>query len=147
MSELMWVRSHVRQLLADEWDLCRVVVDADGDIPFRRGSAACWVSVLDSTPIMIRVFAHAAYGVTSSARLLRRLNDVQRGSLSARVDYTQGIVLVTQTLSPVGLTGPVLAQATDAVGGLADEIGCLVAALHDGATPFDAEVDIDEDAS
>jgi hypothetical protein len=147
MSELMWIRSHVRQLLAEEWGTCCVGVDPDGDVPFRRGTAAGWVSVLDSAPAMVRVFAHAAYGVRSSAKLLRQLNDVQRGSLSARVEFSSGVVLVSQTVNPVGLTGPVLGQAVEAVGGLADEIGCLVAALYDGATPFDAELDVDEEAS
>src|SRR5438876_1766786 len=38
MTELMWIRSHVEVLLQREWDVCRVVPDADGDYPFRRGT-------------------------------------------------------------------------------------------------------------
>jgi hypothetical protein len=147
MSELLWIRSHVRQLLQDEWEVCRVPVDDDGDVPFRRGTAACWVSVLGSEPVMVRVFAHAAYGLRSSAKLLASLNDAQRGSLSARVEFADGTVLVSQTVNPVCLTGPVLTQATDEVGRVADHIGCLVAAMFDGQTPYPAELDIDEEAS
>lgn len=60
MSESLWVRSHVERLLQDEWDVCRVTTDGDGDHPFRNGTAADWVAVLDSEPVMVRVFAHAA---------------------------------------------------------------------------------------
>lgn len=60
MTDVMWIRSHVELLLQHEWDLCRVRVDDDGDFPFRRGNAMCWVSVLDCDPPMVRVFAHAA---------------------------------------------------------------------------------------
>jgi hypothetical protein len=141
MSELMWIRSHVELLLEREWELCRVTADADGDYGFRRGSAMCWVSVLDLDPPMVRVFAHAAFGVRPSARLLRELNEVQHRSLSARVELVNDLVLVSQTISPIGLTQPVLAQALDAVGGTAAQIGTLVAAMFGGGTPFDPEVE------
>lgn len=147
MSEAVWIRSHVQQLLQDEWQVCRVHVDGDGDVGFRHGTAACWVSVLDSSPAMVRVFAHAAVDVRSSPKLLRQLNEVQRSAVSARIDLAHGIVVVSQTVNPIGLTGPVLVQATSSVGTLADEIGGLVAAMHDGATPFEALLEIDEEAS
>ena len=63
-----WLRSHVERLLQDEWGVCRVVPDADGDYPYRSGTAACWVQVLDYERPMVRVFAHAAVGIPRSAR-------------------------------------------------------------------------------
>jgi hypothetical protein len=102
----------------------------------------CWVSVLRTEPVMVRVYAHAAYGVGRSAKLLRELNEVQHRSLSARVELVDDLVLVSQTVSPHGLTGPVLAQAMDAVGSTAAHIGPLLVALFGGATPFhDTEVE------
>jgi hypothetical protein len=40
----------------------------------------------------------------------------------------------------VGLTRPVLAQAVDAVSGVANDVGVLVAGMFGGGTPFPAEV-------
>jgi hypothetical protein len=135
MTELMWVRSHVEQLLQRERDTCRVAVDRDGDFPFRCGTAAGWVAVLDGQPIVVRVTAHAVYGVKSSAKLLRELNEINVRALTATVQLIDDIVVVQQTILPIGLTQPVLAQAVHAVGGVADNIGGLLAAMFDGSTP------------
>lgn len=137
MTEMMWIKSHVELLLQREFDTCRVEVDADGDFPFRSGTAACWVSVLGEQP-MVHVFAHAVCGLSSSAKLLRELNEIQNRALSARVALSDDCVLVSQAISPIGLTQPVLAQAIRAVCGVAEDIGTLLAAMFDGSTPFPA---------
>jgi hypothetical protein len=147
MTELLWIRSHVEQLLESEWDVCRVEVDCDGDVPFRSGTAQCWVSVLDVDPPMVRVFAHAAFGLKPSLKLFRELNEVQHRALSTRVEYSNGIVLVSQTISPIGLTQPVLAQALGAVSTVANDVGLLLAAMFDGQTPYPAEVPDSEDVA
>ena len=115
MTDLMWVRSHVELLLQREWDVCRVLTDPDGDFPWRQGTAACWVSVLDSEPPLVRVFAHAAFGMKPSLRLLRELNDIEQRLSTARLVLDGDAVVVSQTVSAHCLTGPVLAQAMDAV--------------------------------
>jgi len=147
MSEMMWIRSHVQLLLQREWQVCRVTVDDDGDVPFRHGTAACYVSVLDTDPPMVRVFGHAAYGLRPMLKVLREINEVQHHALSARVELRNDVVVVSQTLSPVGLSQPVLAQALDAVATVADDIGTLFAAMFDGRTPFPEEVPDSEQAS
>ena len=140
MTELMWIRSHVELLLQEEWGACRVLSDEDGDFPFRHGTAACYVSVLDTEPPMVRVFAHAAYGLKPTLKVFRELNEIQHRTLTARVELRRDVVVVSQTLSPVGLTRPVLAQAMDAVATVADDIGTLLAVMFDGATPFQHEL-------
>lgn len=147
MSEQIWVRSHVERLLQEEWDVCRVSVDEDGDYPFRYGTAACWVAVLDTEPVMVRVFAHAVCGVSPSAKLLKELNEINARSLSAKVLEVDGVVLVSQTVSPIGLTRRVLAQALCAVGGLADDVGVLLAGMFGGSTPYRAEASADEEVA
>src|SRR4051812_27636255 len=128
MTELMWIKSHVERLLQDVWDVCRVTVDDDGDYPFRNGTASCWVRVIeaDSGP-MVQVFSHAVLGVKESAKLLHELNEIQSRCLSASVVLQRGTVVVLQTISPIGLTGPVLHQALASVASLADDTGVLVA--------------------
>jgi hypothetical protein len=145
MSETMWIKSHVELLLQREWDLCRVTIDADGDFPFRAETAACWVSVSDGELPMVHVFAHAACGLKPTAKVLRELNDIQNRAFSARVSLSDGCVLVSQVLSPIGISQPVLAQALQAVAGVAQDIGPLLAAMFDGCTPFPVEVSESED--
>jgi Putative bacterial sensory transduction regulator len=147
MTELMWIRSHVEVLLQREWDVCRVVADSDGDFPFRHGTASCYVSVLDTDPPMVRVFAHAAYGLKPTQRVLRELNEIQRRCLTARVELRNDVVVVSQTLSALALTQPVLAQAMDAVATVAADIGTLLAGMFDGSTPYRAVVTDSEDAT
>lgn len=150
MSMNEWVRSHVERLLQDEWNCCRVEHDGDGDYPFRSGTAACWVSILatDDVPY-VRVFAHAAHSIKPTAAMFRELNDIQLRTTSCSIMWASGEVIVSQTISPIGLTGPVLAQAINAVGGVAADIGLLLALTFNGGTPYpaDAEVPHDEQAS
>jgi hypothetical protein len=147
-SPAQWIRSHVELLLQSEWERGRVSADADGDYPFRHGSAACWVSLVPAGRLpMVRVFAHAASGLKPSLKLLSELNDIQRRCVSAAVFLEDGVVEVSQTLSPVGLTGPVLHQALDAVATIADDIGPLLAAMFNGRTPFPSQTPETEDAT
>jgi hypothetical protein len=139
MTELTWIRSHVELLLAEEWGVCRLTADADGDWFFRAGTAAGWVSVMDTAPIMVRVFAHAATGLKPSLKLFTELNEIERCALSASVVLEHGTVVVSQTISPVGLSAPVLHQALLSVGGVAEDIGLLLAGMYGGTTPFPAE--------
>src|SRR3954452_11057920 len=107
MTELVWIRSHVELLLQQEWDQCRVYTDRDGDWPYRRDTAACWVSVLDSDPIMVRVWGHAADGLKPTAAVLREVNELQCQALTVRIALVGDTVQVSQTISPIGLTLPV----------------------------------------
>jgi hypothetical protein len=143
----MWVRSHVELLLQREWNVCRVLSDEDGDFPFRHGAAACYVSIVDVDPPMVRVYAHAAYGLKPTLKVLRELNEIQNRALTARVELRRDVVVVSQTISPIGLTQPVLAQAMNAVSAVADDIGTLLAIMFDGATPFKHEIPDSEGAS
>lgn len=69
-------------------------------------------------------------------KVYRELNEIQGHSLTARVQLVNDLVLVAQTLSPIGLTRPVLAQAMDAVGSVADGCGLLLALSYGGTVPF-----------
>ena len=128
----MWIRAHVRELLRELWQQHEIVEDDDGDVPFRHGTAAGWVGVVDGAPPMVRVVAHAATGVRSTFKLLRELNEIQLSARSASIAIAGDVVIVSQTISPIGLTAPVLRQALVAVGGVADSVGMLVASVFDG---------------
>ena len=144
MTELMWVRSHVERLLAREWGVCRVETDRDGDFPFRSGTAAGWVSVLEGPPHLVRVMAHAVYGVRASPALYRELNELNVRALTASALLIDDIVVVQQTLSPVGMTAHTLQQAIASVGWMADDVGTLLAAMFDGSPPHPVTAGADD---
>jgi hypothetical protein len=137
MTNSRWVRSNVERLLQDEWDVWRVEHDDEGDYQFRRGTAACWVSILETGDLpFIRVFAYAADGLKPTAALFPELNDIQLRCSPVAVMWFGGRAMVSQTISPIGLTRSVLAQAIDAVGNVADDIGVLLASMFGGSTPY-----------
>jgi hypothetical protein len=146
VNEIIWIRSHVERLLQDERGTTELCIDCDGDYPFRMGTAACWVTVLETSPVMVRVFAVAATGLKPTLKLLRELNDIEGRALSASVRLEGDSVIVRQTISPIGLTRPVLAQAMQSVGGVADDIGLFLASMFGGATPYAPAEPQSEDA-
>ncbi|HEX4018235.1 MAG TPA: YbjN domain-containing protein [Frankiaceae bacterium] len=142
--EMRWLRAHVRECLQEMWEVCRVEVDADGDVPFRSGSAAGWVSAVEGKPPLVRVWAHVAYGVKQNASVLRELNDINRRSRTAHVYWDEGFVVVEQTLHADGVDVATLGQAWSAVSSVANDLGPMLAAVHGGSTPFSVEESLDD---
>jgi hypothetical protein len=141
-----WLQSHLERLLQDEWHVREVSADADGDYAFRAGTAAGWVQLLDFGPLMMRVLAHATIDVPRSAKLLAELNDIQNRAMTATVRWCEGSVMVSQTLSAHGVNRKTLRQALQSVGGVADDIGVLLAGMYGGSTPYPVESSVDEQA-
>ena len=105
------LRSHVERCLQDIWDVPDLVIDDDGDYPYRRGTAMCWVSPFDGPVPGVRVFAHAAYGLKPSAKLLREVNDLNVRSTWARVAFQNGVVRVSAELHWAAVDRLALEQA------------------------------------
>ena len=148
MNETDWFRSHVERCLQDGWEVPGVVQDGDGDYPFRFGTAACYVSItVGEVPTFARVWAMAVVGVKKSAKLLAELNDINARSLTARIYWANGSVVVEQMLIAEAVSVGSLDQACQAVGSMADNYGVLLAAGFAGHTPFDAVDELDEAAT
>ena len=58
--QMEMLRSHVERCLQDIWGVHDLVIDDDGDYPYRHGTAMCWVSPFDGPVPEVRVFTHAA---------------------------------------------------------------------------------------
>lgn len=134
------------------WDDAPVHYDDDGDIPFRAGTAAVWVSMRFEEP-RLRVFAHAAYGVKPTTALLRELNDVCGRSIFAKVYVRNGVVMVESVVPAEGVNTRTLKMAVDSVASVANDLGVMIATVFGGATPFEDEANmaeqegVDEDGS
>lgn len=135
---LVMLRSQVERCLQDIWGTRELVSDVDEDYPYRQGTAMGWVSVVAGPPPSVRVFAHAAYGLRRSAKLLAEVNDLNARSRWAKIAFADGIVQVSIELPPAAVDRLTLAGAITAVGEVADDIGGLLAAVFGGRTPLPA---------
>lgn len=136
MGDTRMLRSHVERCLQDIWDQHHLVMDDDGDYPYRWGTAACWVRIESGGTDMVRVFAHAASDVKRSLRLLAELNELNASARSAQVYWVNGSVLVSHGLHAAAVDREPLGHACTSVGVVADDIGGMVAAVFGGSTPF-----------
>jgi len=135
------LRSHLERCLQDIWDTRELMTDTDQDYPYRHGTAMCWVSLLDGPAPGVRVFAHAAYALRTSAKLLREVNELNVRSRWAKVAYHDGIVRVSAELHWGAVDRLAMEQAIRVVGEVADDIGSLLATVYGGSTPFPPELE------
>jgi hypothetical protein len=126
------VRSHVERCLQDIWDVRSPEVDEEGDYPFKTKVCFGWVRVEPQPPVMVRVFAHAAYEVKSSTALFKEINSLNARSRLATVSWASGVVSVHAALPAEPLDRPSLKLALDMVSSVADDIGELTAAVFGG---------------
>ena len=137
----LMLRSHTERCLQEIWEQPGLIVDDDGDYPFRYGTAMCWVRVGKAPEQEVRVFAQAAYGLKSSAKLLSELNEVNARSRWVRVYLEGGFIVVSGALHWTTVGRPALDHLIRATREVADDIGTMVATVYGGATPFEPCVD------
>ena len=135
------LRSHLERCLQDIWSTPELVTDADGDYPYRKGTAMCWVSLTSGPVPGVQVFAHAAYGLGASAKLLKEVNEINARTRWAKVAFRDGIVMVSVALHAAAVDRLALAHAIESVGEVADDIGSLLAGVYGGRTPHAPELE------
>ncbi|MDP9318703.1 MAG: YbjN domain-containing protein [Actinomycetota bacterium] len=138
-TEIEWLGAWVEKCMRTVFDGDDVTIDQDGDVMFRSGTAACWVSVQESDPTMVIVFAHAALGVKPTAALLREVNDLNQRALSGTITIVSGTIMVRQAMLASTVTVESLDQACHQVSRIANDIGHLAAVMFDGHTPYAPE--------
>ncbi|MDX6297630.1 MAG: hypothetical protein QOI51_1487 [Nocardioidaceae bacterium] len=134
-----WLRAYIETSMREVLESEEVCIDQDGDVMFRSGTAACWVSIHDIDPTMVVVFAHAALEVKPSAALLREVNELNQRALSGTVTVVSGTIMVRQSMLATAVGVDSLDQACRQVGSIANDIGHLAAVMFDGKTPYAPE--------
>ena len=147
MDDLTLLRSHVERCLQDLWEVCQVPTDCDGDYPFARGSATCFVRVERGDPQLVRVFGYAAVDLRRSAKLLAELNEISGRCRAVSVSWHAGAVIVEQVIHVNGVRRSTLTDACDSVASVANDIGTMLATVFSGRTPIEADADLSEEAS
>lgn len=138
-------RAYVEKVLREWFEVAVLTVDSDGDIPVRHGSAAYYVRVVDSAPPIVSIFSTVLDGVPRSAKLLRKLNEINCEIAQAKVFHSNNRVVMALHLLAETITAEELTQACGAVAALADELDDQLKALFSGETAFEDD-GADEDA-
>ena len=129
-------RSHVRELAREAFGLTEVKEDADGDLPFRAGTAAVFVT-LRRDGLRLKVWSRAVAGLKPTVAVLREVNDANLGLETARVLCRGDHVYVEGVLPVEDCTPARLKDLFDEVADTADGLGQMLTAVHGGATWFD----------
>ena len=72
-----WFRAYVDRLLMEQFDTTTLLKDDDGDVPFSKGTSACFVSV-ERRRLGVRVWGMAAMGIKPTAAALREVNELNQ---------------------------------------------------------------------
>jgi hypothetical protein len=94
MATVEMLKPWVEKTVAEYLGLEEVILDSDGDIPIRTGSAMIYVRLFDvqSGPVF-RVFSPVIRGVEKTPELLEKLNELNRGSVYARYFWLDQAVM------------------------------------------------------
>jgi hypothetical protein len=93
---------------------------AEGDYPFRWGSALLYVSLIDQEPPLVSVYAGLLSGVGKTDKLCVALNDINAQIKWGRVFWVRNRVIAAADLLAQHLDQAELENAFKAVGKLAD---------------------------
>lgn len=132
------LRSHVERCLQDAWECDDLVVDSDGEYPYRHGTAACYVRPDGAPQPGVTVYAFAVMEVRRRAALLAEINEINGRTRFTRIYWDADTVAVEAQIPWTAIDRPTLDFYTARVASVADEIGGMIAAVFGGQTPFPA---------
>jgi len=130
-----WFRAYVDRLLMEQFDTTTLLKDDDGDVPFSKGTSACFVSV-ERRRLGVRVWGMAAMGIKPTAAALREVNELNQQATLAKVVLAGDRVWVEVRLPADQVSARSLRRACQQVCTIADDIGSLFAGVYGGSTPF-----------
>ena len=128
-------RSHVKELVREAFQLDEVVVDEDGDLPFPCGTAMLYVSLV-AEGRLLRVWSRAVGGLKINKPVLREINEANRSLVFARVSAGRSEVWIEGCLPVESLRVDDVGFLCSEVGGTADRLGSMLAAVHGGLVVF-----------
>jgi hypothetical protein len=119
----------------EQFDTTTLLKDDDGDVPFSKGTSACFVSV-ERRRLGVRGWGMAAMGIKPTAAALREVNELNQQATLAKVVLAGDRVWVEVRLPADQVSARSLRRACQQVCTIADDIGSLFAGVYGGSTPF-----------
>jgi hypothetical protein len=142
MGRLDRIRPYLEKLLREGFGIPDLAPDEDGDYPFRFGSAAYYVRLVNEHAPTVQLFGVVVRDVKRSPKLLGRLNDINASLGFVRVYWIDNKVVVATELVAETLDAEELGNACNVLGRAADGIGRGLVGEFGGHVLFeDAEAD------
>ena len=141
MANAEMIRPYVEKLLKEWTGADELIVDEDGDIPFRVGSARYYVSILDRDPPLVRVWATLLRGVKKNMKLLEAINDANTRILQCRMFWNDGAVMLASEIVADDLDRDELIEACNAIAQIADDFDDILQADFGGEKEFEDQGD------
>jgi hypothetical protein len=115
------LRPHVEKILGEYLQTDHLIVNDDGTIPIRAGSATYYVRLMEGEPPVLQVYSIVLEGVKKSMKLLEALNDINRQTFFAKVFWVDDDrVIATTELVAETLDKDEIANACGAIAWVAD---------------------------
>lgn len=139
MSKAAVVRPYVEKLVAEFCETDNLVIDENGDIPVRKGSALYIVRLLDQDPPLVQIYSVLVAGVKQSEKLLERINEINTDSFFGRTFLVDDRVILATELLAETLDKVEMENACLAIGNVADKYDTALKAEFGGETSYEDE--------
>jgi hypothetical protein len=137
MPSVDMLRPYVERLLAEWLQTDDLVVDDDGDVPIRFGSALYYVGLVDRDPPLVRVWSTVLRDVEKSPELLDAINDVNTRIIQCRMFFDDGAVTLATEVIAEELGKEELIEVCNAIATIADDFDDDLQGRFGGTRGFD----------
>jgi hypothetical protein len=133
--------AYVEKILREYLGVDDLVMDEDGDVPIRRGSALYFVRVSTREPFRVVVNSSVLKGVEESLELYRELNTINATIYGIQAYYQDGRIIFSSDLLADSLQPKDLEDACGTISSAADEFDDKLQATFGGEKSFDDDGD------
>lgn len=141
-----WFTAHVENCLAEAGGGAANIGTDDDCYVVGGAEPRVWVRIDREPYWSVEIFTAAATGLRPRTSVLRELNELNGRLASATATLRDGTVIIKQRLHADGVTANTVAQAINAVRGVAQDAGLLLTVMHDAQAAFVADVPAQPDA-
>ena len=145
MARVEQIRPYVEKVLKEYAGTDTLIVDSDGDVPFRAGSAMYYVRMIDQDPPLVSLFARMVEKISKTPELLERLNEMNETIRFGRIFWAAETVIVATELVAETLDKEELENACSAIGSIADHFDTEIQQKFGGEVAFTDEGEKPED--
>jgi Putative bacterial sensory transduction regulator len=137
VTNIAMIRAYVEKTVREWLGVSELVVDSDGDIPVRQGSAEYYVRTVEMEPPLVSVFSIVLRDVVRTSKLLKAVNQINAEIVQARAYHVEDRVVLSLELLAETITPAELTRACLVIASLADEYDDKLKAVFGGTTAFD----------
>ena len=139
MARLEMIRPYVEKVLTEYFETDKLIVDEDGDIPCRAGSAWYLIRLLDGDPPIVQMYSPVLSGVTKTPELLEEINTINADIRFARMFWVNDDIMIATELLAETIDKEELENACGAIAGIADHYDDELQKKYGGKRSFEED--------